>query len=305
MRRFASSTILWLGLAAVLWSVPAAGKIPLCVSTAGFESQSAADYQRMVSTEIRRHAHHTPVKAGCNVTLHVELLNVKPTAYVTGYLDGQVPTRVSVNKSGDVPEAISRLVAKVLESDPAAWVRQPGDYLEQVLVSDAGLKRGVMLFGMEAFQHLTRTGKGPTTLPGLGARIRRGIGPVQVGARLSLAYLPRNPGPTSDPQMSLMASLEPEVAWYASSHAASSFYLAGSLGLTVFRFDGFGEGQESLVDVGVSLGARAGVELLRVHDFRLDLFVQAQLPCFISDSPESNIVDAYTPGIQIGGGIAF
>jgi len=99
--------------------------------------------------------------------------------------------------------------------------------------------------------------------------------------------------------------LEPEVAWFATENGASSFYLAGSLGLTVVRMEGYQDGKESLTDVGISLGIRAGYELLRIADYRLDLFVQGHIPLFMTNSPESDVVDAYTPGIQMGVGIAF
>ena len=305
MKSSSPISIQLLGLLVVLWSTSAAAKIPICVSVAGFGSQSMQDYHRAVQTEIRRHPEHTPVESNCARSLHIEYLNLKPHAAVTGYLDGQVPSRVNVKKETDLNQAISTLVAQILKSDPAAWIRNPENYLDRVLISDAGLKRGVMLFGLEAFQHVARTGDGASFLPGIALRIRRGLGPVHVGARAAVAYLPQDSMPGSNPKMQLLASLEPEVAWFATENKSSSFYLAGSLGLTVLRMNGYDNGQETLTDVGVSLGVRAGMELLRVSDYRVDLFVQGHLPLFVTDSSESDIVDAYTPGIQIGAGIAF
>jgi hypothetical protein len=305
VRNSSTRTVQLLGLLAALWSTSSAAKMPVCVSVQGFGSQSVADYQRTVMNEVRRHPHHTPVVSDCERHLHIEYLKLKPHPVVTGYLDGQVPSRVKVEGKKKLDEAISEVVSLILGSDPAAWIRNPENYLDRVLVSDAGLKKGILLFGLEAFQHAARTGDGASFLPGLGVRIRRGLGPVQVGARAIAAYMPRRPMEGSKAQISLLASLEPEVSWMMSEKKASSFYVAGSLGLTVIRMEGFNEGRESLTDVGISLGVRAGVELLRVSDYRLDLFVQGHIPLFVTNSEESDIVDAYTPGIQIGAGIAF
>jgi len=54
---------------------------------------------------------------------------------------------------------------------------------------------------------------------------------------------------------------------------------------------------------GVSL--RAGLELMRHSDVRLDLFVMLNVPLHKAKNVDSLVIDAYTPSLQIGCGVSF
>ena len=59
------------------------------------------------------------------------------------------------------------------------------------------------------------------------------------------------------------------------------------------------------MDWAVNLGLRAGVELFRASDYRLDLFAELTVPMMPTHKTESTLIDAWTPSGHFGVGVAF
>jgi hypothetical protein len=54
---------------------------------------------------------------------------------------------------------------------------------------------------------------------------------------------------------------------------------------------------------GVSV--RVGLELLRLHSVRLNVFAQVNLPFHKARNLDLPVIDAYTPSVELGAGVSF
>ncbi len=264
---------------------------------------SVAALQSLVHGEVRRHPPHEPVEAECKTTLHVEVTTLEQRTWLIGWLDGQPAARVQAGTS--LENALAELVTQVLRSDPVALSEDMGRLLDVIGGGQAASVRGVMLYGFEAFQTVTWTDEGAAWLPGVAFRLRRGLGPFHVGARVATAF--GSPNVAARHRVTVAAIMEPEFAWFVSPRATSSFYLGASLGVSVLRVDSRpgADVEEHVIVWGAHLGVRLGVELLRASDWRLDVFAWATLPWFRTHAPDSSLVDAWTPSVSLGLGAAF
>ncbi len=290
-------------LALACTSTLAWAKTPICIEVLGDKIEDKHAFQAFATSEVRRYSEYVPVDSECERTLHLEHIALDAQVYWTGYLDGQVPARYAITQKQNSEATLSRVITAVLKSDPAGLLEDTGQFLNVALRSDVGLQRGVMLYGIEGFQTLTMVGAEANFLPGIALRIRRGIQNFYVGIRAGTSFGPlNNVGKETD--LTLVTTFEPEAGWIASDDKNTSFYVGGSLGLTIIRFerDQPERGKESDTRVGLSFGARAGVEFLRQLDYRMDAFVQLNLPVFFT---ETNLVEGYTPSVHMGLGVAF
>jgi hypothetical protein len=290
-------------LALACTSALAMAKTSICVEVLGDKLEDKAPFQAFAMSEVRRHTEYIPVESECERTLHLEHIDMDGQRYWTGYLDGQVPARYAITQKQNSQATLSRVITAVLKSDPAGLLEDTGQFLNVALRSDIGLQRGVMLYGFEGFQTLTMVGTDANFLPGIGLRIRRGIENFYVGIRAGTSFGPlNNVGAETD--LTLVTTFEPEAGWIANDDKNTSFYVGGSVGLTIIRFERNQpeRGKESDTRVGLSFGARAGVEFLRHLDYRMDAFVQLNLPVFFT---ETNLVEGYTPSAHLGLGVAF
>ena len=269
----------------------------------GESLQNPRDFRAFAQSEVRRHTSHTVVESDCVRTLHLEYLDLNGATYWTGYLDGQVPARYPITDEQDSQETLQRVITAVLRNDPAGLLEDTTQFISAALRSDVGLQKGVMLYGFEGFQTLTMVGSEANFLPGVSVRIRRGMENFYVGVRGAASFGPLN-NASADGDLTLVSSFEPEAGWIAADHKNTSFYLGGSIGLTIIRFerDHPSDGKNTDTRVGLSFGARAGVEFLRHLDYRMDAFIQLNLPVFFT---ETNIREGYTPSLHAGLGFAF
>jgi len=288
-------------------ALQAAASVPVCVR---FTSKAVSDpqpYERLLVHEVRRHPGHHPVDDACATTLSVEYIRTARTGYITGFLSGQVPARVAVKKRGDLEDAITSLVSKVLDSDPHSLAQDAAAYLDALSKTESSLRMGTMLWGIEAFQTVIRGEGGVDYLPGLAMNLRRGLGAFSVGARAAVSFLLSESDLAERPTTTLLVLLEPGFAWFASPKGRTSFYMGASGGVSVLRYAGHTaeQGDHGMTEWGFVLGARMGVELFRASDWRFDVFVSGTVPLFISRSRETTLVDVYAPSAHAGLGIAF
>ena len=281
----------------------ALAKSSLCLEMKGAPENQAEGLVQYAESELRRYTEVVYNPKSCTRTLHLEFIQLEKQQFWTGYLDGQVPSRYAVTATQDTLATLSRVITAVLRNDPAGLLEDTSQYVAAALRSDSGLQRGTMLYGVEGFQTMTLVGSDPAFLPGLGIRVRRGINNFYVGVRGGASF-GRMGDPGKTPELTLVSTFEPEGGWVVTDSANTSVYLGGSVGLTIIRFeqDRPDSGYDSDTRIGLSFGARAGVEFFRQLDYRMDAFVQLNLPVFFT---ETNLTEGYTPSVHLGLGVAF
>ena len=297
-----------IGIALVCLIVSTAyAKSPVCVEIKGSVPAKAGDLRQLVTSEIRRHLYHRPADTDCEQTLFVEFSKFESMIYVTAYLDGQVPARAAVQSGKPVDKALQKVVASALKSDPVAWLSDTPKLINSVLASDVGLLRGVMLYGVEAFQTIVLLNEKAAFLPGIGIRFRREWAQFSVGARTTFSFSLASPKSSGDPTFKWVTTMEPEFSWYATPNALNSFYIGAALGVGVVQIEGIHTSgdRDTSTDVWLTLGGRMGWEFMRAQDFRFDAFVQVNTPLDRTQSDDGDVIDSYTPWMQVGGSVSF
>ncbi len=282
----------------------AAGAAPTatCVDVQGPEAEAV---RRLVISELDRHPTHRAATNGeeCLSHLRVELIEVGGERYVTGRINTQVPHREAVTE--DLDDAVSQLLRIVLHSDPMRledparddWLRR-----QKALFR----RRGVTLYGVEAFEVAGGVDGRFTALPGVALTVRREVDQWHVGVRLAGAY---DPGDGDDLRMTAHVAAQLELAVFASDVAPTTVYGAVLLGLEHQRFQGpspVADGARRVATAtGFGVGLRGGVELFRANEARMQLFVQANVPAFTASDDEGEVVDAWVPTLCAGVGAIF
>jgi len=299
----------WLLLAGTLLLAPATAlaRVPTCVRVNGPGDTSALT--RLVASEVDRHTTHVHAEHGCEAELTVELIVIDPKMgggrYLTGGLDGEVPHRVEVGEGG-LSAAVEQLLTVVLHNDPRR-LRSPDEERADWFTRGVRALRvtGSTYFGVEAYQIGALVEGEPQSLPGLSAFVRREIGPAHIGVRIGGAQAFGN---GSELRLKTQILVELETALFSSPSASTALFVAMTVGLEVQRFEGpttenGASVQATATSSGLSLGARAGVELFRVTKTRAALFALAHAPTFVSS--DRGVVDQWTPTLGIGAAVAF
>lgn len=276
------------------------------VSLVGARAGEREAFEALVRSELERHASHTVVDdASCETHLSVEELELRGQRYLTGRLAGQVPHRVRVE--GDaLDESLDRLLRVVLHNDPVR-LRGPGSRRSLSGALRRLRSEGHAIYGVEIFQRIALVQGQVLTVPGVAFRARRELARWHVGMRLGLS--PRLTAPGADLTLRLAASLAVELTYFFSEDAAHSGYFATLLGLEHQWFEGPRGDDPNLRDdansTGLAVGLRAGVELFRTTQTRMDLFAQVSLPAFVTSDEAGAVVNAWLPTLSVGSGAAF
>lgn len=271
------------------------------------ERADARDLERLVRAEVERHPTHAVADAGCATHLVVELVEVAGERFLTGRLDGQVPHRLAIDKARGVGQAVEELVRVLLHDDPLV-LRGPES--TSFFASTLGRLRrdGTMLFGAEAYEELLFVAGASFAMPGVALRARREIGAVELGVRVAGAFRPRESAARLETTAHVGAHAE--LAVFSSADSDVAAYAALLVGLEHQRFAGPApllgpEADGTAFATGLSFGVRAGVELMRTTTTRFDAFAAALAPAFRARDADGGVVDAYTPSVLVGAGLAF
>jgi hypothetical protein len=298
-----------LAIATLLSPAVALARVPTCVHVAGPGDTRALE--RLVVSEIDRHTTHVHVERGCEAELTVELIVIDPKMgggrYLTGGLDGEVPARVEVGNAG-LSSAVEELLTVVLHNDPRR-LRGPDEERADWFTRGVRALRvsGSTYFGFEAYEIGALVDGKPQMLPGLSAFVRREIGPAHIGVRIGGAHAFEN---RHELTLTTQILVELEAALFSSPSANTALFAAMTVGLEVQQFEGptaeAGKSSEATASSsGLSLGARAGIELFRVTRTRASLFAQVHAPTFMSSDGERGVVDQWTPSVGLGAAVAF
>jgi hypothetical protein len=285
----------------------AQGMVTTCVNVVAARDDVDA-LERLVKSEVARHPTHVVVDRDCRTRLEVEIIEVKEGRFLTGRIGSQVPHRVRIEGKDGLTAALEELLRVVLHNDPItlegprrqSWLSGSVDQLR---------RKGQNLYGAEMFEWIAVAQGNVHQMPGFALRLRREFGSWQVGLRLGGAIWP-GPMHRSELDPALHVAAHAEVAKFASALADASAYASALVGVEYQRFRGpaplLGDGAYGTASaVGLSLGLRGGVELLRTTDARFDLFVQVLFPVFVTKDDDGGVMRQWVPSAQVGGGVAF
>jgi len=293
-----------LALALVLAAPVALAGVRTCVTVQA--PSERAGLEKLVRHELARHASHDWAEQGCEARLRVELISVGSERHLTGWLDGEVPHRVTVGGDGLAP-ALEELLSVILHNDPR---RLRGPQAEQDLFA-TGVRalrlNGQTYVGVEAYALGAWVGDRAQSLSGLGAFVRREVGSVHVAVRFAGAH---DFSERSELRLSTDVVAEVEAALWSSSTADTAAFAALSLGYEYQRFAGPAplagpDAHASASASGFSPSLRVGVELFRVTRTRALFFLAARAPVFVSSDSDGGVVDQWTPTLALGGAVAF
>jgi hypothetical protein len=263
--------------------------------------------QRVVETEMDRHPTHRAAKDDCQGFLTVEVLDLgaHEGKWLTARINSQVPQREHIGSDGVVP-AVERLLRVVLHNDPLV-LTGPGSQRWLERQRQALRVRSSMQWGAEIYQLAARLGPG-VALSGAALSLRREADSLYIGARAGAAFDVSSPGARLTMRWQFDAQLE--AGWYANPVATTTFFASALLGGTHQRFEGPApldgpDASGAATNIGVSIGARAGVETLRASDIRLLAFIQVQAPAFVSRDDDHGVVDQWVPCLAAGAGALF
>ena len=280
----------------------AQGPTSTCVEITGAGDDSA-DLKRLVMAEIDRHTTHRSASTDCASYVRIERLTIAAETYLTGRINTQVPHRETVVE-GNTARAVERMLRVLLNNDP---VRLRGPRRQNWLLDGLrSLKKGRMVYGVEAFQLLAPVDDGLQSLSGIAVNARREVDTWQLGLRLHYAGILDGVG--SDLSMVAHIAVQMHLMWFTHPGSDASVYLGAIAGVDHQRYQG-----PSGVDGGPSsasatlfgLGGRLGVEMFRATSSRVDLFAQIVAPTGTSTDSEDLVIDAWVPSLTLGAGIAF
>lgn len=265
---------------------------------------------RLVRDEVDRHGSHRVVDGDCQAWLRVELIEVKEGRFLTARVGSSVPHREHIEDTSAraLSKALERAITVVLHNDPT---RLYGPERDTWFHRNAGALRreGRNLFGAEMYGASAYVDGQVDSLPGINLVARREVEAWHLGFRAGAAW---HPGDVIDRQahLTMLATGAVEVVWFTDALADKSWYLGGQAGLEVQRFTGpatfLEEGTNGAVNkVLMSLGARAGAELFRTTDTRMNLFALISLPVKPSTDKDQGVIDQWVPSLSLGAGVVF
>ena len=291
-------------LACALIAPGARAAIPTCVSVEA--PADRAGLEKLVRHELRRHASHAWADTGCEARLGIELITAGSERHLTGWLDGEVPHRVTVGAGGLAP-ALEQLLSVVLHNDPRR-LRGPESERDPFAAGVRALRvQGQTYVGVESYALGAWVGGRAASLAGLGAVVRREVGAVHVGVRFAGAH---DFGERRELRLSTDVLAELEAAIWSSRSADTAAFAALDLGFEYQRFEGPAplagpDRQGSASASGFSPALRVGVELFRVTRTRASFFLSARAPVFVSHDADGGVMDQWTPTVALGGGVLF
>ncbi len=295
-------------LSLVLLAAPAASAqgVPTCVDVRATHLAPAEReaLERLVRDEVLRHRTHQPAEDGCATHLSVELLELDGRRYLTGRVDLQVPVRVEVDEG--LEAAVVELLRIVLGNDPL--VLEDPEALEGFGGAMRRLRRGASLWQVELHQALGVLEGRPFGLSGLSLGFRREVHRFALEARLGATV---RTGESTGERTVPVAFFEATVGgrWFFAPWADTSLYAGASVGLVHHWLRGPLASRPDLIDTvhvtGLAAGLRLGLEVLRTTAHRLDLFVGASLPAFVTADETAEVVDAWLPTLSLGAGLSL
>jgi hypothetical protein len=283
--------------------------IGLCVSVSSDAGFDARQLEQMVLAILGNHPKFRIATTDCDTALDVSLFRFGDRFALTIRTHGAVPLRYTCNNAVDIKERLEEGIATVLRSDPVYLQRNIAEYSRGARLSHDIVVTGHNIFRLEIIETVTRGEKGATFAPGGAFAFSRGSRHVRVFGRVAGFGLP---GDVRNDEIRLQFGLgvDAGLTYEFSETAPASFYLSTGAGFGFQRFEGSIDGRRHTANnVMVQVLLRAGVRVLRLNDFDLDLFVTGYLPLHPVGDPDSPLFGdnqkTWTPSLQCGIGVGF
>jgi hypothetical protein len=282
--------------------------IPICVEVRSDEAKELAGLRKLVLDELGHHPRRRVVERDCESRLLIDHFRLAGQTYLTARINSEVPVRFSVARD-TLAEKLTEALRLVLRHDPVFLQRDVRELSAIQRAAHSVLRRGHTFVRLELFQTIAGSDRGASFAPGGAITLARGADHFQVFARAYLAGLPGGVGPDQR-ALRIQTGGEGGVAYEVSARSSASFYFALAAGLQYLRYEGQASptdrGSLEIADkLGFALSGRVGVRLFRIHNFDCDLFAEGFLPFFKTSDPDAQIVDRYTPSLQLGIGVGF
>jgi hypothetical protein len=236
----------------------------------------------------------------CESELRVELIRVGKRSYLNAQLGEQVPHRVEVEHA-DYAAALEELLTIVLHNDPHR-LRGPSD--AGVVGESFGKLRqdGHNVYAVELLETLGLARGARNFVPAIAFHLRREIGVVQFGARLSAGGLLA--GTSQEEALRGYGALHLTGALFTSPRASSSAYAGLLLGVQHAWFE---TQVDSSTDAatGLDFGVRGGVEWLRQTSLRAELFCELRTTVFMADPEDLEHIPRVLPLLALGVSVGF
>ena len=300
--------LLW-GLAALL-SLSAGAKaraaVPLCLKIET-EARHQAGLRKLVVDQLAHHKTHRLAEEGCQGTLQVQLFHLAGVRYLTVRIDDQVPVRFTVTAKNQ-GERLARALARVLLHEPVYLAEDIQRYSGMQRAMHSMLQAGHNIWRLELMEAITSSGSGAAFASVLAFAATRGSGHYRIFARL---YFGGSVGGTAaeDQKLRVLAGGDLGLTYEFLERALTSPYISAGLGVQLLHYEGRLSPEEaapgSATAKGGTLSLRLGVRFFRATDFDLDLFALGYLPMFKTFDPDSELIDHYTPSVQLGIGVGF
>lgn len=291
----------------VIFASPAAAAVDVCVRVNAEEGRLAG-LRKLVRDELGHHPTHRQVERGCRSLLQVELFDVDRVWFLTARINKEVPIRFAVKRKEELGQRVREALRRVLKNDPIHLAEDIQSYSAAQRAVRSVLKGGRNTWRMELFETVISGGDNAAFASGGAFSVTRGSASWYVFARL---YACGAMGGTTgtDRALRLLAGGELGLSYELFARELTTPYLSAGLGAQVLHYEGrlrAGDADlESATVKGGTFSLRAGARFFRASDFELDIFVAGYLPLFSTNDPDSLLMDAYTPSLQLGMGVGF
>lgn len=308
-------TLLW---ALVTLLIPAAARAATALCLEVRADSDEAGVRTLIESELRHHPSHAVVPSGCESTLRVEVFSTLGVRYVTARVNQEVPVRHAFSTPRELADALSEALRQVLQHDPVYLARDLNRLNVVWRTASNLLRRGHNTYRIEGFQFVSGVpGQGAVFAGGAAFSVSRAIESVGISLRVYGAGSPGGPGARAGlpdggepPKLRVVTGGDVGLSFDLMPRRRTSLYLGPGFGVSYQRYEGFtgsvGAPQAATAEVVLaSLVLRAGVRFLRVNAFDCDAFVQGYIPFTRARDPDTTLVDAYTPMLQLGMGVGF
>lgn len=285
----------------------AVAEVEVCVQISA-DKAHLAGLRKLVLDELGHHPSHRLVQQGCRSSLQVELFDLTGVTFLTARINREVPVRYTIKDKEDLGEKVREALQRVLKNDPVHLAEDIQSYSAMQRATHSVLKGGRNTWRVELFETIISGGGNAAFASGGAFMVTRGSTNWHVFARLYAA------GALSgavglDRILRIMAGAELGLSYEFFARSRTTPYLSAGLGLQVLHYEGrLLPDQAELDDVtdkGGAFSLRAGWRFFRASDFDLDIFVAGFLPFFVTNDPDSLLMDSYTPSMQLGLGVGF
>ena len=294
-------------LLSLLSAAPAAAAIDLCVQVQA-EAKQRQGLARLVRDALGHFLTHRQVTSGCPSRLQVELIQLAGVSYLIVRINREVPVRYTVKRAEDLAPRLTEALQRVLGQDPVYLAADIQRYSALQRAMHSVLKGGRNTWRVELFEAITSGGTNAAFASGGAFSVTRGSANWFVFARL---YGGGSLGGTSGTNraLRLMVGGDLGLSYELLARSTITPYFSAGLGLQLLHYEGrLRATDRDLQDAtakGATVSLRAGLRFFRASDFDLDLFAAGYLPLFATDDPDSQLMDAYTPSLQLGLGVGF